>query len=157
MGSWQVPTRSAHKLFCENDHWIPKRTVRGKHGDHYRYELVLDDGAVLYTRISHPPDKSTYGPQLWSEILRTQLRVTEDELGNCVNGRARPGRGKQGPQEELARQLPAWLVAQLLREGVPEGELVPCRRPRPSSGSPLSGRHRHPVASADRHRLLCIA
>ncbi|BCB87816.1 hypothetical protein [Phytohabitans suffuscus] len=43
---------------------------------HVTYELTLSDGRVLRTRVSHPVDRTTYGPSIWSHILRDQLDVT---------------------------------------------------------------------------------
>jgi hypothetical protein len=99
------------------------KSTRGKRSDHERDELVLNNGAVLYTEISHPPDKTTYGAEMWSFILRTQLQVTEDEFWDCVDNGVRPRRCKYTVQAERQDQLPAWLVAQLLKAGVSEGDV----------------------------------
>lgn len=123
MSGRRAPTRAAHQRFCERDQWTLRKSARGKRSDHERYELVLDDGAVLYTRISHPPDKTTYGAEMWSFILRTQLQVTEDEFWDCVDNGVRPRRGKYTVQAERQEQLPAWLVAQLIKADVPEDDV----------------------------------
>jgi len=119
----RAPTRAAHQRFCERDQWTLWKSTRGKRSDHERDELVLNNGAVLYTEISHPPDKTTYGAEMWSFILRTQLQVTEDEFWDCVDNGVRPRRGKYTVQAGRQDQLPAWLVAQLLKAGVSEGDV----------------------------------
>jgi hypothetical protein len=86
------------------------------------YEFDLPDGATLRTRISHPPDRSTYGPSLWAHILRDQLRVSEDEFWACVRDGVRPDRGVPATPVET---LPADLVYLLLhRVGLDEREVA---------------------------------
>lgn len=100
--------------------WAQVRNARGRTGHHVTYRLSLPDGRILRTRISHPPNRQTYGPQLWSHILRDQLDVTEDEFWACVQDGVRPVRGTPEHPEE---SIPAGLVSQLLANGVPEDEL----------------------------------
>jgi len=75
------------------------------------YELSLPDGQRARNRISHPPDRTTYGPGLWSHILRDQLQVTEEAFWACVHDGIRPPRGVPAPPPEA---LPADLVHLLL-------------------------------------------
>ena len=55
--------------------------------------MELASGSILRTRISRPPDRSGYGPSLWSHILRDQLQVSADEFWRCVLHVTRPDRG----------------------------------------------------------------
>lgn len=114
--------RDAHRSFCVIEGWEERPSARGRRGqDHVKYELRLDDGRVLLTRISHPVDRSTYSRSMWTHILRDQLDVTEDEFWACVNDRAVPSRGRQ-PQP--GPSLPAWLVRSLLDAGLPAEEIA---------------------------------
>jgi hypothetical protein len=111
--SWPTPTRQDHQKFCEIEGWEPVRTARGRTGtDHLTYELALPDGRILRTRISHPPDRSTCGPGIWSHILRDQLDVTEDGFWDCVRNGVKPARGR--PERPAADPIPAEVVHMLL-------------------------------------------
>lgn len=44
------------------------------------YELQLDDGSILRTRISRPVDRTTHTQNMWSHILRDQLGVSGGEF-----------------------------------------------------------------------------
>jgi hypothetical protein len=81
------PTRKDHQNYCLNEGWTQIRNARGKSGHHVTFELTLPDGRVLRTRISHPPNRQTYGPSMWAHILRDQLHVSEDEFWACVRER----------------------------------------------------------------------
>lgn len=77
---------------------------------------------ILRTRISHPPDRTTYGPSLWAHILRDQLQVSEEEFWHCVRDAVLPDRGRpQAPAEAL----PADLVHLLIhRVGLTDAEVA---------------------------------
>ena len=114
--TWPAPTRSDHQAFCETEGWEPVRNVRGKTAGHHAvtYELQLHDGRVLRTRISHPPDGSTYGANIWSHILRDQLDVDEETFWECVRGGVKPNRGEpEAPAEALPADLAHLLVTRL--------------------------------------------
>jgi hypothetical protein len=114
--SWPAPTRNDHRVFWEAEGWDLVRNARGKTSGHHAltYELPLHDGRILRTRISHPPDGSTYGPNLWSHILRDQLHVTEDEFWACVRGGIKPNRGEPAaPAEALPADLAHLLVTRV--------------------------------------------
>jgi hypothetical protein len=99
------------------------RDARGRTGTHHvTYELELPDGRVLRTRISHPPDRTDYGPGLWRHILRDQLQVDEPTFWACVQDGVPPDRGvPRAP----AGALPAELVHLLItRVGLPEHEVA---------------------------------
>jgi hypothetical protein len=108
-----TPTRQDHQKFCEIEGWEPVRTSRGRTGTHHlTYELALPDGRILRTRISHPPDRSTYGPGIWSHILRDQLDVTEDTFWDCLRNGIKPSRGE--PEASAADPIPTEVVHMLL-------------------------------------------
>jgi hypothetical protein len=94
--------------FCETEGWTKVRDARGKSGHHaVTYDLHLDDGRVLRTRISHPPDASTYGANIWSHILRDQLDVDEETFWACARDGVKP---RRRDEETVAEALPAELA-----------------------------------------------
>jgi hypothetical protein len=114
--TWPAPTRRDHQAFCENEGWEPVRNARGNTSGHHAltYELTLYDGRILRTRISHPPNGSTCGANIWSHILRDQLDVDEKAFWACVQNGAKPGRGEpEEPAEALPADLAHLLVARL--------------------------------------------
>jgi hypothetical protein len=95
--SWPVASKKDLQKFCEVEGWtcVSHGTDRrpGKGRDHHYYELALDNGNVLRTKISHPIGKRhTYGTDMWRRILREQLCVTQEEFWACVNGGKPPRR-----------------------------------------------------------------
>jgi hypothetical protein len=93
---------------------------------HVTYELHLHDGRVLRTRISHPPDRSTYGKSIWAHILRDQLDVSEAEFWSCVQDKVRPNRGEpRVPAEALPAELVHLLITRL---GLSEAEIAKMSR-----------------------------
>ncbi|GLX04417.1 hypothetical protein Misp03_13440 [Microbispora sp. NBRC 16548] len=121
--TWPQPTREDHERFCKNEGWRRIRDARGRTGTHHvTYEFDLPTGGILRTRISHPPDRTTYGPSLWAHILRDQLQVFEEEFWGCVRDGIVPDRG--GPQAPL-EALPADLVHLLIhRVGLTDAEVA---------------------------------
>jgi hypothetical protein len=113
------PTRKDHDTFCRVEQWRQVRDARGRTGTHHvTYELDLPDGRTLRTRISHPADRTDYGPSLWRHVLRDQLQVDEDVFWRCVQDGIKPDRGTPAPRAEA---LPAELVHLLIsRVGLPE-------------------------------------
>jgi hypothetical protein len=76
--------------------------------------LQLYDGGILRTRISHPPDSSTYGKSIWAHILRDQLDVDEETFWACVRDGAKPDRGQPDiPPEALPAELVHLLISRL--------------------------------------------
>ena len=105
-------SRRQHKQFCDIEGWEPVLNARGKPVSHHiTYELALEDGRVLRTRVSRPANNDTYGPSLWAAILRDQLDVTEVAFWDCVERRILPPR--PGAAAPPATGLPASLVHQL--------------------------------------------
>ena len=121
--SWPHPTRKDHDRFCRVEEWKRVRDARGRSGTHHvTYELVLPDGRVLRTRVSHPVDRSDYGPRVWSHILRDQLQADEATFWACVRDNVRPDRGQPAAPTNA---LPAELVHLLIRRaGVDESEVA---------------------------------
>ncbi|OLE27856.1 MAG: cytotoxic translational repressor of toxin-antitoxin stability system [Actinobacteria bacterium 13_1_20CM_3_71_11] len=121
--TWPQAARQDHDKFCSIEGWTPVRDARGRTGTHHvTYELHLPDGSALRTRISHPPDRTTYGSSLWSHILRDQLGVSEEEFWACVRDGIKPDRGAPQARPEA---LPADLVQLLItRVGLAEPEVA---------------------------------
>lgn len=123
MSKHPAATREHHDDFCVIEKWALVRGATGKPVNHHRtYELNLWDGSILRTRISRPVNSSTYGPKMWSQILREQLCVSVDEFWDCVNHAALPDRGAPAPRVVL-KPLPLFLVKELTRYGVSASEL----------------------------------
>lgn len=119
----RVATRRDHENFCLTEGWNERKRATGKRGTHHvNYELPLPDGRILYTRISHPVDRTDYGPSLWKHILRDQLEVTDDEFWECVVRGVVPVRGRTPIEGEV---IPVDVVRALVsRVGVPEREVM---------------------------------
>ena len=119
---WPAPNRADHQRFCEHEGWRAVRDARGRNGAHHiTFELDLPDGRTLRTRVSHPPDRTTYGPALWAHILRDQLDVSEQEFWASVKDGEQPDRGAPAVP---APALPAEIVHLLLtRVGLTEAEI----------------------------------
>jgi hypothetical protein len=125
--TWPPGTRQAHERFCIAEAWDRVRDARGRTGSHHvTYELVLADGSILRTRISHPVDRTDYGPSLWNHILRDQLAVSAEEFWSCVNDGGLPARSVVAPAPE---SLPADLVHLLVhRVGLSSAEIASMTR-----------------------------
>ena len=121
--TWPQPTRKDHDTFCRVEEWRPVRDARGRTGTHHvTYELVLPDGRILRTRISHPVDRTNYGRSMWNHILRDQLHVEESDFWCCVKDGIKPDRGVPAAPAEA---LPADLVHVLIsRVGLDEAEVA---------------------------------
>lgn len=115
-------TRADHQSFCTTEGWTERKRATGKRGTHHvNYEFALPDGRILYTRISHPVDRTDYGPSIWSHILRDQLAVTAEEFWVCVEDKVFPDR--RGPQAP-AETIPAGVVRVLIAVAhLPEAEV----------------------------------
>jgi len=119
-----APDRAAHRQFCLTEQWTEvQRPAGGTVRHHLTYELHLDDGRVLRTRISRPPSRGlTYGPSIWGHILRDQLEVTEEEFWACVDEGKVPVRSR--PAAPPPEAIPAGIVFLLRRHGVREEEIL---------------------------------
>jgi hypothetical protein len=123
VSSWPPPTRKDHETFCEVEQWRRVRDARGRTGTHHvTYELDLVDGRILRTRISHPVDRTDYGPSIWKHILRDQLDVDEASFWSCVQDAVKPDRGQPVlPKEALPADLVHMLIAKV---GLAESEVA---------------------------------
>jgi hypothetical protein len=117
-------TRQDHEAFCRREGWAVVRNARGGTVSHHlTLELGLPSGEILRTRISHPVNRTTYGPSMWSHILRAQLEVSEAQFWACVDHKIAPDRGDA--LSAPARAIPAAVVFQLINTvGVPEHEVM---------------------------------
>jgi len=114
--TFPAPTRQDHRAFCETEGWELVRDARGRTSGHHAltYELQLYDGRILRTRISHPPDSSTYGKSIWSHILRDQLNVDEETFWASVREGVKPNRGEpEVPPQALPAELVHLLISRL--------------------------------------------
>lgn len=118
----RVATRGDHESFCRAEGWERRTTARSKRGTHHvNFELALPDGRILYTRISHPVDRTDYGPSLFSHILRDQLQVTDDEFWDCIDHGVVPNRSKPAqPHESIPAEVAYTLIH---RARIPEHDV----------------------------------
>jgi hypothetical protein len=98
------------EAFCRIDGW--EEVDQGRSPDHRYYRLVLDDGSVLETRVSHSSRK-TMSPGRWKAILRDQLQVSDDDFWTALRTKEAVRRPGAPPAEEEIKQVPAWVVAVL--------------------------------------------
>lgn len=122
--TFPAPTRKHHQKFCVTEGWVQRKSSRGKTGTHHvNYEFTLPDGSVLLTRISHPVNRDTYGPSMWSHILREQLAVSESDFWTCVNDGVPPSRGVKSTAAPEAA-IPLGVIYALVEQfHVPETEV----------------------------------
>lgn len=119
-----MPTFRDLKTYLERDGgWeeVPN-LARGRRrvGNHWRYRKTLADGTVLRTKVSHALGDEI-GPDLFSHILRHQLRTTIEHFHDVLVGRAADEEASSADRPE---PIPGWLVARLLHiVGIPEIEV----------------------------------
>jgi hypothetical protein len=118
--AWPQPTRADHEHFVRNEGW---HQVAATHHD--TYELHLPDGRVLRTRISRPPDKTTYGARMWAHILRDQLDVTPAEFWACARDGVAPDRTPDDVPPDVDDTIPVEVAGLLIdRVGLTREDLV---------------------------------
>lgn len=72
-----MPTWKELKRFCERDGWeLYKET------DHYYYRKRNPDGSVRFVKVSMGTGEIK--GHLWKEILKKQLRVTEEYFNSMI-------------------------------------------------------------------------
>ena len=87
------------------------------------YELTLPDGRVLLTRISHPVNRETYGPSIWSHILREQLEGVREGLLEMCERKGSPKPWSKAPGGTAVGD-PLGVVSALVEQfHVPETEV----------------------------------
>ena len=96
--------------FFSSDRWSETRRT----GD-IRYEKQLPTGELLRSKRPSGKTGETIGPDLFREILRTQLRVSVSAFWECIDAGA-PVARRSGPLPDRPASLPAWLAAALERE-----------------------------------------
>ena len=106
----KTPAWSEVEAFCRIDGWV--EFDEGRSVDHRYYRLVLDDGAVLETRVSHS-GKKTMTPGRWKAILRDQLRVSDSDFWACLRNKKPVERPSTPPDESETEQVPAWAAVVL--------------------------------------------
>lgn len=99
--TWPAASRKDHLRFCQHESWQEVRKATGGRVNHHiTFQLPLPDDRILRTRISHPPNKDTYGASLWKRILRDQLDVDEAAFWACVRDKVLPQRGVPPPERQ---------------------------------------------------------
>jgi hypothetical protein len=120
---WPAATRADHDKFCRVEGWRRVRDARGRTGTHHiTNELDLTNGRTLRTRVSHPPDRTSYDARLWSQILSTQLDVDEATFWACMRDGVSPARDAVPEPPENA--LPADIASLLQRFGLTAAEVA---------------------------------
>jgi hypothetical protein len=111
--TWPAPSREAHNSFCLIEGWTEVRNAqRQKVRHHLTYELTRPDARLLRTGVSKPPNKDTYGAEIWSHILRDQLQVDETTFWARVQDKTKPDRGApKAPAETVPADLAHLLMA----------------------------------------------
>lgn len=105
--------------FFTADRWAEARRT----GD-IRYEKHLSRGEVLRSKRPSGKTAEAIGPDLFREILRTQLRVSVAAFWDSVDSGA-PAARPSAPLPDRPLSLPAWLAVALERElGMRADELV---------------------------------
>lgn len=125
--SWPAPTRADHDNFCRIEGWARVRDATGRTGMHHiTYELALPDGGILRTRVSHAPNRTSYGARMWAHILRDQLCVDEATFWAAVRDGIPPQRARP---DRPADTLPAEVAALLMqRVGLTREQIVALSR-----------------------------
>ncbi|MDP9220774.1 MAG: cytotoxic translational repressor of toxin-antitoxin stability system [Actinomycetota bacterium] len=115
MSEWPAPTRADRDTFCRVEGWsLVRSATGGAVAHHVTYELPLDDGRILRTRISRPVNRDDYGPRFWAAILRDQLAVDEPTFWACVTDGQLPQRARPAtPVEALPVDLVVLLTNRL--------------------------------------------
>lgn len=106
----KTPDWSEVEAFCRIDGW--EEVQEGRSPDHRYYRLVLDDGTVLETRVSHS-QKKTMSDGRWKAILRDQLRVSAEDFWKALRTKRPVSRPSAPPDETEAEAVPAWAAATL--------------------------------------------
>jgi hypothetical protein len=72
-----MPSWRELKRFCDRDKWELYKTT-----DHYFYRKRLDDGSILFTKVSM--GSGQIGKKLWTEILKRQLKTDQETFNRMI-------------------------------------------------------------------------
>ena len=72
-----MPSWKDLKRFCDRDGW-----EHYKNTDHYYYRKIDEDGNIKFTKVSR--GSGEIGGFLWKEILRKQLKVTQEYFNKTI-------------------------------------------------------------------------
>ena len=72
-----MPRWKELKRFCERDGWELYKDT-----DHYYSRKLLPDGTVLRTKVSR--SSGEIRPHMWQEILKKQLKVTQEYFNSKI-------------------------------------------------------------------------
>lgn len=121
--SWPEPTRKAHDAFCTTGGFAWSETCAGEPARIASpTNLIFLIVRILRTRISNPPDRSTYGPGMWKHILRDQLQVDEPDFWLVLGTGSSPIAGYRSLR--LPRCLPNSRTLLITRVGMTEAEVA---------------------------------
>lgn len=113
MSRHPAPDRDAHHRFCQAEGWTEVTSATAAPVRHHQtFELTLDDGSILRTRISRPVDRTTYAPSMWAHTLRDQLQVTAGVFWECVSRGILPARS--APPAPNPKALPLHVLNELI-------------------------------------------
>ena len=65
------------KRFCDNDGWELYKDT-----DHYYYRKCMEDGTVLYTKVSK--GSGEIHQKMWLRIRNQQLKVTQEYINSKI-------------------------------------------------------------------------
>lgn len=105
----RLPSHGEQRRFCEVEGWDHRRGA-----NHDIYSLVLPSGEVLRTAVSRQPG-GIDDPNLFTRILRDQLRVTPQAFWATVDKGIVPERPAARPTRSPGTRLPAWLASRLMK------------------------------------------
>jgi hypothetical protein len=106
----KTPDWSEVEAFCRSEGW--EEVDEGRSPDHRYFRLVLEEGIVLETRVSHS-SKKTMSPGRWKAILRDQLQVSDEDFWHALRTKKPVRRPSGPPREEEIEQVPAWAASVL--------------------------------------------
>lgn len=98
------------RRFFRADRWTLDRTTGDAH-----HEKLLADGTLLRSKRSLGKDTDSIGPDLFRQILRVQLRVSEADFWRTITS-GEPVTRPSSPPAPGPAGLPAWLAERLRRE-----------------------------------------
>ncbi len=98
------------RKFFKADRWKLDRTTGDAH-----YEKLVAEGTLLRSKRSLGKDSAAIGPDLFRQILRVQLRVSEVDFWKAIRT-GEPVARPSAPLPLAPAGLPAWLADRLRSE-----------------------------------------